>query len=225
MTYQGRFGVIGNYDGKLFTGFILSSRSEPDRRLELDRKRNRIWVAPGEELQKKIQEEPYTAIENLYPCLIGFVDKRGNPVSTSFNGRMNNRVEAMMKKGETAESSLRQILPVFPPIENDPRIGAVAYLDGDKASCYFGVYDIAEDTYLLVRKVEVDPGHALYIALTSCRDTNEIKLGKAADADEIAQQLFEDILSIPPEYGCGAGVCIIDSSAPSGFELGVYNKE
>ena len=224
MMYQGRVGVIGNYDGSFFTGFVLSSRSEPDRRLELDRERNRIWVAPGEKLQNKIQKEPYTAIENLYPCLIGFFDNRGNPVSGSFNGRMNNRLEAMMKIGETAESSLRQILSVFPPIKNDPRIGSVAYLDGNEPSCYFGVYDRTEPPYLSVQKVEVERGHALYIALTSCRDINEIKLGKVANPDELARKLFENILPIPPEYGCGAGVCIIDNSAPSGFEVGVYNK-
>ena len=223
MTYIARAPVIGNYEGTMFAGFILSSQSEPDRKLELDKERNRIWVTPGEELQRKIEDKPYTATENLYACLIGFHDSLGNPVSVAFNGRMSNRIEATMKRmGDSAESSLIKTLSDFPPKENDPYIGAVIAMDNNRPSCYFGVHDRNDKPYFLIQGVEVETNKALYIALTSCRDIKELTLDKVNDNNELAQQLFENILGIPPKYGCGAGVCMIKNNA---FDLGVYNKQ
>jgi len=224
MAYQGRVGVAGNYDGKPFVGFVLASRSEPDRKLAVDKEKNRVWVAPGKDVTAKLEEGDFTAVDNLYACLIGFYDKGNKPTAVSFNGRMGNCVERMMRAGEPARLAMAQILPVFVPQENDPRIGVVAHFYGESGQPLFcwGVYDRADEssTYLSVEETQIGANKALYVPLTSCRDFGKLDLDIGSSLDELSQQLFEKILGAPPEFGCGAAVCMIDGN---GFMFGVYN--
>ncbi len=50
MAYIGRAAVAGRYDSRAFVGFVLASKSEPDRKLVIDNERNRVWVVPGEDV-------------------------------------------------------------------------------------------------------------------------------------------------------------------------------
>src|SRR3972149_7420916 len=111
---------------------------------------------------------------------------------------MSNRVEAMMKIGETAESTLRQILSVFPPISNDPGIDSVVYLDRGIPVFYFGVSDRTDKPYSLIQGIEVKPDHANYVTSTSCRQVQEISLDRVSNPNELAHQLFDKILGTEP---------------------------
>lgn len=220
MVYKGRVSIVGMYEGKPFAGFILSSRSEPDRSLRIEE--NKVWVVPGVSLKEKIAERPFEAVDDLYACLIGFYDVKGNPAAVSFNGRMSNRVRAMMQIGNTAESSLRQLLPVFPPIPGDPRIGAVISIDETgKPSFHFGVYDRTHGPYLAVQEIKPDSSSASYISIDDCKIISEISLDRAVNLDELSLHLFDKILGVPAEFGCGAAVCMIDGKD---FRFGLYNQ-
>ena len=223
MVYKGRVVVVGMYENRPFAGFILSSRTEPDRTLSIEEEKRKVWVSPGESLREKISERPFESVDDLYACLIGFYDTKKNPTVTSFNGRMSNRVKAMMEAGESAEASLRQILPVFPPIPRDPRIGAVLSMgDSGKPYFYFGVYDRTAEPYLAVQQVTTSPNSARYISLDDFSNIPEIKLAGSRNLDELSRQIFDKILGTPDEFGCGSAVCMIDGKE---FKFGVYKKE
>ncbi|MDP2750313.1 MAG: IMP cyclohydrolase [Nanoarchaeota archaeon] len=221
MAYKGRVGILGNYEGNPFVGFILASKSDADRYLLVDEEKNTVWTAPGKKLKQEINERPYEAVDNLYACLVGFHDKNDNPVAVSFNGRMSKRVKGMVNAGESIESSLRQILSVFVPDPRDPRIGAIASFNGAEKVFNFGVYDRTERPYLEVQQVDVNQNQAAYRTLTECKKIKTLALKKADTLDELSKQLFDEILGIPAESGCGAAVCMIDGNE---FRFGAYNQ-
>lgn len=221
MTYQGRVGIVGNYDGKPFAGFILSSTSDSDRYLAVDKDRNSVWTAPEEKHKQRFQEKPYEVGKNLYPCLVGFHDSNNSPVAVSFNGSMSKRVKSMVQTGESIESSLRQVLSVFVPYPRDPRIGTIVNFDGSNPVFTFGVYDRTDKPYLAVQQVDVNPNQVSYVTLTDCKNIQTLDLKKIDNLDELSKQLFDEILGIPAEFGCGAAVCMIDGNE---FQFGVYNQ-
>ena len=229
MAYMGRVVVAGNYSGMPFVGFVLASRSEPDRKLVPDEERKRVWVAPGEDVTAKLKKGDLTAVDNLYACLIGCYDASGRAAAVSFNGRMSNRAEAMVTAGYDTMDSMRKILEVFVPQPGDPRIGVVAHID-DAASpmepvfCW-GVHDrpASGDNHISVEYNPVRCGEALYVALASCRDTFELDLDTGCNLDGLSQQLFDKILGTKPEFGCGAAVCML--TPHNSFEFGIHNAK
>jgi len=220
MVYQRRGCVVGIYGDSPLTGFVLSSRSIPDRSLEVDEKKRRAWVAPGEELKRLIREKPYEAVHDLYACLIGFEDYEGMPASVAFNGRMSNRVEPMMQRGEPAGSALMKILEVFPAIrDEDPRIGAVLDMSATRNPYFHFATHHFLDKHPTVQQVWVNPNQAIYITQADFRNVQETGLDRGCTPNELAQQLFDKILGSPPEHGCGAAVCMIEGDD---FRFGVY---
>lgn len=226
MAYQGRVGVAGNYDGKPFVGFVLASRSEPDRKLVVDEKRKRVWVAPGEDVTTKLKEGDFTAIDNLYACLIGFYDHLGKAAAVSFNGRMSNRAEAMIGAGYDLEKAMGGILHVFIPNPGDPRIGVIAYFEEGaepaKPKFCWGVHDRTnpELPYFSVSTAETGENQASYTALASPDHAHDLNLEKGMSLNRLSQFLFDNILGPEPEFGCGAAVCMIDGNE---FRFGVHN--
>jgi hypothetical protein len=226
MAYMGRAAVAGRYDSRAFVGFVLASKSEPDRKLDIDKERNRVWVAPGGDVTAKLKARNFTAIDNLYACLIGFYDSKKRPAAVAFNGRMSNRAEAMVAAGYGVQKSMRGILHVFAPNPGDPRIGVIAYLEEGAESHKFcwGVHDMASQglPYFSVSTAETDDNQASYTALASPDQSHMLELEKGMSLDELSQFLFERILGNPPEFGCGAAVCLIDGNE---FRFGVHNAK
>lgn len=224
MAYIGRAAVAGRYDSRAFVGFVLASKSEPDRKLVIDKERNRVWVAPGEDVTAKLKAGDFTAVDNLYACLIGFYDSEKRPAAVAFNGRMSNRAEAMVAAGYDVQKSMMGILHVFAPNSGDPRIGVIAYLEegaGPHKFCW-GVHDRAnpELPYFSVSTAETDDNQASYTALASPDHAQSLDLKKGMSLDELARHIFYEILGTKPEFGCGAAVCLIDGNE---FRFGVHN--
>jgi len=225
MTYRARSVVLGNLSGCPFTGYVLASRTEPDRSLLLDREASRVWVAPGENLRRRLVEQPFRASTDLYPCLIGFPDRDGNPAAVAFNGRMSQRIEDMMRmRGETPESSMSRVLEVFPPKPDDPRVGAVAVIKGNGlVTFHLGVYDLKPgENYMGVREVNVGDGEAIFVSSADCRAIQTIHLDMCDGPGKLAHQLFDKVLGDPDEAGCGAAVCV---QYYERFDFGVWNKD
>ena len=50
----------------------------------------------------------------------------------------------------------------------------------------------------------------------------QIKLDEIRNLNELSKQLYDKILGIPADFGCGSAVCMLDGTD---FKFGMYNRE
>ena len=226
MTYQGRVIITGMYEGTPFVGFILSSRSEQDRTLVPDYRKNEVGLdpLPGSALQKLCSEDTRKGNRNLYECLMGFDDQKGRPTLLTFNGKMIRSARRNMTIRRpvqyTPEKALKVALDSTPPDrEDDARLGSVTgiYRSGEPYS-FIGAYDLGNPIHTC--KLDLLDNKAFYVSIGDCRTIFVLDLDTGCSLDQLSQQLFEQILGTPPEYGFGAAVCRIEGSQ---FNIGIHN--
>ncbi len=229
--------IVGKTGEYPFVGFILSSKTHPDRRMEARAygDKTKVYVLPQIGHEKDNVDYPevdnYACIsaEKISPiiesqkcitnaCEESFLRRLQKSVIVGFNGHMCKRCMANIRDGMRPEIAMDSTLFEFRGVPGDARVGGIVYRDGERE---FGILGINDSDRLekRIKAYQLENNLGVYTCIKNTNLDNFVEIPNVTCPEELANYLCSGMI-LGLEKVISSGVTILRGG---NFYTGVCN--